>query len=641
MTMMRTPFSPSVPVFARWRGLVAWLIASLCLLAAASAAAQTDFLEPEQAFALSVRPAGEKTVALHFEIAPGYYLYRKAFHFQADGATLSDAVLPPGKVKFDETFQENVETYRGQLDLEIPVQQAPAVFELRVVAQGCADAGLCYPPMTTPLKVSLLGWGGDGTVSGAPQQSAAQQSGAVPGSSSKLSAASAGNAASAGDAAPLPAATAPDGSSRIQRILQGGSWWTTVGAFWLMGLLLSFTPCVLPMLPILSSIIAGGGPVSRWRGLSLAWVYALGMSLVYTALGVAAGLAGEGLAAALQQPWVLLLFGLLLVVLALSMFDVYELQLPHALSTRLDGASRNLPGGRFVGVFLMGGLSALIVSPCVTGPLAGALVFLSQTRDVTLAGSALFALAWGMSVPLLLLGFSAGAWLPRSGAWMHAVKRFFGLLLIAVALWIVQPVLPPQVVLLAWGLVLLVVGFMLRPFDAHPHAGAPRVWLQRALGVAALAFGVMQLAGAASGGRDAWQPLAQWTAKQTGESPAGAPALAFRSVSSVAELDELLRTAARPVMLDFYADWCVSCKEMERFTFSDPVVAQKLSGALLLKADVTANSDEHKALLKRFGLFGPPGTIFFDPRGQELLQARVIGYQAAREFENSLAKAGL
>lgn len=625
--MIRDLSFPSFPSRRAWHGYAAAVIAVMMLMLAGASPAQTEFLEPEQAFALSVRPAGDKTVALHFDIAPGYYLYRKAFRFEADGASLAAAVLPAGKVKFDETFQENVETYRDQLDFEVPVEQATQAFELRVVAQGCADAGLCYPPMTTPLKVSLVGWGGDGSVTGAPQSSAA--------------APRKGNLVSGAAAEVAQAPAVAGGSSRIERILQGGSWWTTVGAFWLMGLLLSFTPCVLPMLPILSSIIAGGGPVSRWRGLSLAWVYALGMSVIYTALGVAAGLAGEGLAAALQQPWVLLLFGLLLVVLALSMFDAYELQLPHALSSRLDGAARRLPGGRFVGVFLMGGLSALIVSPCVTGPLAGALVYLSQTRDVTLAGSALFALAWGMSVPLLLLGVSAGAWLPRSGAWMHAVKRFFGLLLIAVALWIVQPVLPGPVVLLAWGLLLLVIGFMMRPFDSHPHAGAPRVWLQRAVGVAALALGVMQLAGAASGGRDAWQPLVQWTAGRVGEARAEAPHLAFRAVNSVADLDQALRTAGRPVMLDFYADWCVSCKEMERFTFSDPAIQQKLAGALLLKADVTANGPEHKALLKRFALFGPPGTIFFDASGRELPEARVIGYQAAREFENSLAKAGL
>jgi thiol:disulfide interchange protein DsbD len=363
------------------------------------------------------------------------------------------------------------------------------------------------------------------------------------------------------------------------------------------------------------------------------------MALLYTAMGVAAGLAGEGLAAALQTPWVVLSFAALLLVLALAMFDVYELRLPHALSNQLDGMSRRLPGGQFLGVFVMGGLSALIVSPCVTAPLAGTLVFLSQSRDVVLAGTALFAMAMGMSMPLLLLGASAGHWLPRSGAWMHAVKRFFGLLLVGVALWVAQPALPPSLALALWAGLLLVVGFMLRPFDAHPHSGAPRVWLQRAAGVAALAYGLMQLAGAASGGGDALQPLRHWGGGAASTS-AAAPGLNFRRVSSVDELDQILRTTDRPVMLDFYADWCVSCKEMERFTFSDAGVQARLAKALLLKADVTANSAQDKALLQRFQLFGPPGTIFFDAQGKEN-GVRAVGFEPAEEFIKTLEKAGL
>jgi thiol:disulfide interchange protein DsbD len=439
-----------------------------------------------------------------------------------------------------------------------------------------------------------------------------------------------------------PSSPPPTDGDRVQRVLQSGSWWTAVGAFWLMGLLLAFTPCVLPMLPILSSILTGGAAVSRRRGFALAASYSLGMALVYTALGVAAGLAGEGLAAALQKPAVLAAFAALLALFSLSMFDVYELRLPSALSTRLDGASRRLPGGQMAGVFLMGGLSALIVSPCVTAPLAGALLFLSQTHDVTLAGSALFALAVGMSTPLLLLGASAGAWLPRSGAWMHAVKRFFGLVLLGVALWVVQPVLPMSVVLGLWGGLLLVGGFMLRPFDPSPHSGAPRVWLQRAVGMAALAWGVMLLGGAASGGRDPLQPLTHLArAAASAGNVANAEEPNFIKVANIAELDAQLQRAGRPVMLDFYADWCVSCKEMERFTFSDPAIRARLSKALLLKADVTANSPDDVALLKRFKLFGPPGTIFFDARGEELRGVRVIGFQNAEKFASTLDAAGV
>lgn len=623
-------------LLARFRpGALRWLLGLLTVLGASGGAhaAGDDFLDPDQAFVLATPTVRDKAVGLSFQITPGYYLYREHFKFEADGATLGEAALPAGQVKFDTTFQKNVETYHGALAFALPVQQAAGPFTLRVTYQGCAEAGLCYPPITKTFRVSLPGFGGDGTVRSQEEGEAAPS--ATP---SVLAPSEASTAAvTTADASPRPA----EPSNRIEALLKGGHWWAVVGGFWVMGLLLAFTPCVLPMLPILSSIIAGSGQAtSRRRGILLALAYSLGMALLYTAMGVAAGLAGEGLAAALQTPWVLLSFAALLLVLALAMFDVYELRLPHALSNHLDGMSRRLPGGQFLGVFVMGGLSALIVSPCVTAPLAGTLVFLSQSRDVVLAGTALFAMAMGMSMPLLLLGASAGHWLPRSGAWMHAVKRFFGLLLVGVALWVAQPALPPSLALALWAGLLLVVGFMLRPFDAHPHSGAPRVWLQRAAGVAALAYGLMQLAGAASGGSDALQPLRHWGGAAAAPAAQAASGLNFRRVASVEELDQILSTADRPVMLDFYADWCVACKEMERFTFSDAGVQARLGKALLLKADVTANTAQDKALLQRFQLFGPPGTIFFDAQGKDH-GVRAVGFEPVEEFVKTLEKAGL
>ncbi|HSI50073.1 MAG TPA: protein-disulfide reductase DsbD [Ideonella sp.] len=642
----------------RWLNLsmLPWLALCFALLLVSlmrPAHAEQEFLDPAQAFVVSAQAADDRSVGLLFKVTSGYYLYREHFQFEADGATLGEADLPKGTVKFDQTFQKNVETYHGDLSVKLPVKQASGPFTLRVVYQGCAEAGLCYPPQTLTLKVALKGFGGDGSVQVVPDvdavpDAAGANSSAAPDAKKgiDLQAAATATPATSSTASPSPApvAAAPvNEGNRVQALLQGGSLWAVWGAFWLMGLLLAFTPCVLPMLPILSSIIAGGGATSRARGFGLALAYSLGMAMIYTALGVAAGLAGEGLAAALQKPWVLMLFGLLLAGFSLSMFDVYELRLPSSLAGKLDGASRSLPGGKLVGVFLMGGLSALIVSPCVTAPLAGTLLFLSQTHDVLLAGSALFALAVGMSTPLLILGASAGAWLPRSGNWMNVVKHFFGLLLLAVALWIVQPVLPPALALVGWAALLLVTGFMLRPFDASPHSAAPRVWLQRAAGAAALVYGVLLLIGAASGGRDALQPLAHIAsgrAAGAAEPPAEA-GLPFQPIRSVAELDQALKTAGRPVMLDFYADWCVSCKEMERFTFSDAAVRSRLAGALLLKADVTANSADDKALLKRFQLFGPPGTIFFDRQGRELAPSRIIGFQDAPAFLRTLTGAGL
>ena len=609
-----------------WLRLFAALMLVFAGLQAARAA--DEFLDPNVAFKLAARAADERTVEITFTVAPAYYLYREQFKFVATGATLGTPDIPNGKVKFDETFQKNVETHRDVVRITVPVTQAEPKFQLLVSNQGCADQGLCYPPMQRGLIVSLAGYGGDGTVR---LMTAAETAALDPNApaATATSAAVAGNASSA------------DGSG-MDAALRGGKFWPVVGVFFVAGVLLSLTPCVLPMLPILSSIIVGqGAQVSRGRGFSLALSYSLGMAMVYTALGVAAGLAGEGLAATLQNPWVLTLFAAGLVALSLSMFGAYELQLPSALTGKLTQASQRLPAGRFASVFAMGGVSALIVSPCVAAPLAGALVYLSQTRDVWLGGTALFSLAAGMSIPLLLVGTSAGALLPRAGGWMTEVKRLFGLLLLGVALWTVQSVLPAGLVLALWGALMICSAVMLVSYHQHRgHRGelSKSLWRRSVAAVLAVC-GLLQLAGAASGGTDPLQPLSHLAAR--GGAAAAHAGPVFNAVRSVAELDNALRTSGRPVMLDFYADWCVSCKEMERFTFVDPAVQKKLAGALLLKADVTANNAQDRELLKRFQLFGPPGTIFFDAQGREITDTRVIGYQNSQRFLQTLGRAGL
>ena len=588
----------------RWPGVLGFFL--VCQIAPPAFAAD-DFLSPEQAFRIEARMMAPDRAEVKVHVAPGYYVYREPFRFAASSVVLGVPIIPPGKVKFDENFQKNVETYRDIVQIILPVVSASGPFVLSVSLQGCADAGLCYPPMTTDLRLDPA------VVS------------ALPG----------------------PTATAPPSAFKswfddasVDRILAGGRLWQVVLAFFGMGLLLAFTPCVLPMLPILSSLIVGThGSTSRLRGLLLAAAYGLGMALVYTSLGVAAGLAGEGFASVLQTPWAIGGFSMLLALLSLSMFDVYELRLPAAWATHWSSHSNRMPAGQLLGVFLMGGISALILSPCVTAPLAGALLFISQSGDVVQGGAALFSMASGMSVPLLLLGASAGRWVPKAGAWMHGIKRLFGVLMLAVALWLAQPVLPIAAVLGLWGLLLLLAGFLLRPFNSHgQHRHALRSALQRAVGVIALALGLMQIVGAASGGNDPLRPLAHLGVAVS--APASKPV--FQRIDDVAALDEaLLAAAGRPVMLDFYADWCVSCKEMERFTFSHHQVAARLAGAVLLKADVTGNSEGHRALLRRFRLFGPPGTLFFDRSGQEIAAARVVGFQGAERFKQTLGLAGL
>ena len=611
-------------LFTLWLRCFAVVLVFAGMMPAARAA--DEFLDPEVAFKLGARTVDDRSVEVVVTAVPGYYLYREQFKFDAPGATLGAPVMPEGKTKFDETFQKNVETYRDAVRITIPVQQAPARFRLLVTNQGCADKGLCYPPMQRGIEIGLKGFGGDGSARALTVDETLQT---APSSTAQTADSRAG--------APTPSAA---GNDKLDSALRDGKFWPVVGVFLIAGVLLSLTPCVLPMLPILSSIIVGeGSRVSRWRGFALAVSYSLGMALVYTALGVAAGLAGAGLAAALQNPWVLGAFALGLVALALSMFGVYELQLPAGFTGRMTGVSQRLPAGRFVPVFVMGGLSALIVSPCVAAPLAGALVYLSQTGDVLLGGSALFSLAAGMSVPLLLVGASAGALLPRTGAWMNEVKRLFGMLLLGVALWTVQSVLPAALTLALWGALLISVAVSLvSQTHGHQHGGWSRSLWRRCAAAVIGVIGMLQLAGAVSGGSDPLQPLSHLSRRAE---PGGATAPLFTTLRNVAELDNALRTAGRPVMLDFYADWCVSCKEMERFTFSDPAVQRKLAGALLLKADVTANNAQDRELLKRFGLFGPPGTIFFDASGREVAGARIVGFQNSAQFLKTLQSAGL
>ena len=628
---------------ALMRRLMPALVLLLTLASALLAvpARADDFLDPDQAFKVDVQLTGDREFQLNFTIAPGYYMYRDQFKLEPAGATLGDIAWPTPKRKFDETFQKEVETYRDRLSIKVPVtalQVAP--LKLVLTGQGCADKGLCYPPMKSELTLGLKGFGGDGGVKIGAAPDALSGFGVSNAVASTPAAAATGNAEGA-----VAGAAASRSSSPLDEVLASGRLWLVIGAFFAAGVLLSLTPCVLPMLPILSSIIVGqGGTPSRARGFFLAFSYSLGMALLYTALGVAAGLAGGGLAAYLQKPWVLTLFALLLIGFSLSMFGVYEIQLPSRFTGGVSDATQRLPAGKFFSVFVMGALSALIVSPCVAAPLAGALLYISQTGNVAVGGLALFALAWGMSVPLLLLGLSAGTLLPRAGPWMETVKYFFGLLLLSVALWIVQPVLPAVIAQLLWGALLIALAALLGLFQ-RVETNTPRVWLRKSAAVAAMVFGVSQFIGVAAGGTDTLKPLAGVVGAGKGAATAvatGEPvAVNFRKVKSVAELDEALRTAGKPVMLDFYADWCVSCKEMERFTFTDARVQAKLAGALLLKADVTANNAEDRELLKRFKLFGPPGTIFFDPKGEELAGARVIGFQDADRFLQSLQAAGL
>jgi thioredoxin:protein disulfide reductase len=591
---------------------------------------QEQFLEPDAAFRLSVAARDPTHLAVRFDVAPGYYLYRERIAAMATppDALAAPVVLPRGQVKFDTTLAKEVETFHDELSISLPVQPGRA-FTLRIDNQGCAEKGLCYAPMQRSFHVEP-GPQDDWRITPIVDAAAAE-----------------GVDVPALDPAPVdvPAPATPadaEEPGHFANALQSRSLWRIGAVFLLAGLALAFTPCVLPMIPILSSIIMGPGQaVSAARGFSLAAAYSLGMALVYTALGMAAGLLGEGLAGALQNAWVHGAFALLLGALALSMFGLYELQVPGAIQSRIGQWSNRLQGGQHVSVFLMGGLSALIVGPCVAAPLAGALVYISQTRDVAIGGVALFALACGMSVPLLLVGVSAGSLLPRAGAWMERVKHLFGVLLLGVALWMVSPVLPAWALMLLLSVALLGLAVWLGAFERLPEGAVFRRHLAKGAGLMLALMSSLELIGAASGGRDPLQPLRFTSPGFAQAAPVASGRLGFETVSGWQGLEKAIRRSAKPVMLDVYADWCVSCKELEALTFADDRVRERLAGLTLVRLDVTGNSAEDKAIMKRYGVFGPPALLFFHPEGRELTDARVVGYQAPDRFLKTLSRVNL
>ncbi|KML47276.1 thiol:disulfide interchange protein [Burkholderia cepacia] len=579
------------------------------------ARAADDFLDPSVAFKFSASESPGQ-VDVHFKVASGYYLYRERFAFavKSGQATLGEPQFPAGHVKFDQTFQKNVETYRDEVVVHVPVKQASGPFELAVTSQGCADEGICYPPAEHVVKV-------DGAALGA--------------------ASSSGEAAASGSW--FDKVTSADFA---QSLLEGQGFFTIIALYFVAGVVLSLLPCSYPMIPIVSAIIIGQGTrATHARGFALSLTYVVGMALVYTVLGIAAALVGQSLGAWLQNPWVLGAFGVLLAAFAVSLISGKDIALPARWQNGASEASSARQGGHFIAVAAMGALSALVVGACMTAPLFAVLAFIAHTGNALLGGAALFAMGLGLGVPLLVVGVGAGTVLPRAGAWMDGVKVFFGIVLLAAALWIVWPVLAGGLKMVLAALWLLIAAAALGLFT--PNAGAASIWrrLGRGVGAALAIWAATLLVGLAAGSTDPVKPLAVLAARTVasgGTAAAGAAAQdgpAFASVRSSGELDALLKTSGQPVMLDFYADWCVSCKEMEHLTFTDARVQARLAQLHLVRADVTANNPDDQALLKRFNLFGPPGIIFFDRSGNEI--GRVVGYQAAETFLRSLDRAAV
>ena len=555
---------------------------------------EDQVLTPDQAFKLTISPQDKSTVQASFTIAPGHYLYRDRIKFESKNATIDRIDLPKGEIKKDPNFGE-MEVFHQSFVAKIVLKNIPNNLQkvtLQASFQGCSEKGLCYSPIHKTIEVAL--------------------------SSNTVN----------------PGITKSN-DDQATTLLKGGKLWLIIIGFFSFGLLLALTPCVLPMIPILSGIIVGDKKVhhhatSRLHAFNLSLAYVFGMSLSYSLAGVAAGLSGQLLSNALQSPWMLGSTALVFVFLSFSMFGFYELRLPSGIENRMVNVANGIKGGQFIGVFTMGALSALIVSPCVAAPLAGALIYISQTHDVLLGGIALFALSIGMGVPLLLIGASAGHVLPKAGIWMTTVRNFFGILMLGVAIYMISPVIPLSLQMILWAALLIIPAIYLHALDPLPENSSAPSRLLKGIGIMLLALGVTMIIGAASGAKSAWQPLAGLTAQKTNQTSS---ALSFKRIHSIGELEANLQNAkGKLVMLDFYADWCVACKELEQFTFSDPAVKQALQDAVLLQADVTANSPEEVALLNRFKLFGPPGIIFFNKSGKEITPLKVIGYQSPEDF---------
>ncbi|WP_376693818.1 protein-disulfide reductase DsbD [Wenzhouxiangella sp. EGI_FJ10409] len=573
---------------------------------------QRQALPAEQAFRIEAIEDGPDRLLVRASAQPDYYLYRESFSFRIDDAevAVSAVDLPPGEPKTDEYFGET-RVYFGEA--EIPVRlERPAggerEIELEVNFQGCLDEGICYPPMTRSIPVTLPAAEND---AGSPQAVTAPSAG--PGAVSEEA---------------VEAVMPQSEQDRLAAALSGRPL-VAVGLFLVAGLLLAFTPCVFPMVPILSGLIAGEGDrMTTGRAFRLSLVYVLAMALVYTLFGIVAGLFGQNLQAVFQHPAVLIGFAGLFVVLSLAMFGFYELQLPPAVQTRLNEWSNRAEGGTLLGAGIMGALSALVVGPCVAPALMGALIYIGQSGDAVLGGLALFAMAIGMGIPLIVWGTSAGRLLPRAGGWMNAVKAVFGVGLLALAIWMLERVLPGAVIMLLWGALAIASGVYLGALTRlDPGAGGwHKLW--QALGLMLLLVGAAQFVGALSGGRDWTRPLHHLVGAGGG---AAVEAPAFREVDTLEQLQAAVAASDRPVFLDFYADWCVDCVRMERRTFPDPAVAERLGDFTLLKADITAYNDAHKAMLEHFGLIGPPAYLFFRD-GEELERFRMFGFLGPDEF---------
>ncbi len=565
---------------------------------------QDELLPEDQAFQFFATVKDANTLHVNWVIADGYYLYKEKTKISlanSPSVQLGEITIPKGIPFHDEAFGQ-VSIFYNELSFDVPLIRAsksPQSITLIAKYQGCAERGVCYPPMESKIELQL------------PE---ALSINALPPSKVKLSE-----------------------QDQIFQSLQSDSFALTLLSFFGFGLLLAFTPCIFPMIPILSGIIVGQGEsVTTRKAFLLSLSYVLASALTYTVFGILAALFGSNLQVIFQEPWIIALFSGIFILLSLSMFGFYSLELPKAFQAKIHDSSDQHRDGSYFGAAIMGALSSLIVGPCVAAPLAGALIYIGQTGDVVLGGSALFVMGFAMGSPLLLLGASAGSLLPKAGHWLNSTKAIFGVLMLAVSVWMLDRILPAQVTMLLSACLLIIPAIYLRATEplADHLSGWHKLW--KGLGVIMLIYGILLLIGLSMGNSNPLQPLKGIGNKASIQQHEG---LSFKKITSLNDLDKILeqaKTNNQWVMLDFYADWCISCKEMEAYTFTDKKVKNKLSSFVLIQADVTKNNADDQALLKKFGLIGPPAILFFGPDKQERKASRVIGYQQTDVFLDTI-----
>ena len=568
----------------------------------------------DEAFSFSVDIKDQHTLFGRFVIADGNYIYRDKIKFEISGEhpiQLQDYTLPAGENKIDEIFGPT-EVYHHDTDVVLPLNRIEPAQEITLTAhyQGCSETfNICYPPTKKQFTLQLAE---TSQLALTPQTQTSTE----------------------------PVLELPfSEQDKIAHSLANDGIGTIILGFFGLGLLLAFTPCVFPMIPILSSIIVGEGEhITTRRAFVLSLIYVLAMSVTYTLAGVITGLLGENLQSLLQNPWVIGSFSALFVILSFSMFGLYELQLPHALQNRLHQMSHNQEGGKLLGVGLMGLLSGLIVGPCLAPPLAGALIFIGQHGDPILGGTALFALSMGMGIPLIIIGTSAGSLLPKAGGWMNSIKYIFGVLMLALAIWLLERIIPESVALLLWGSLFIITAIYLGALNTLNIESSGWEKLLKGSGMIVLIYGSLLIIGGASGSRSIWQPLQGLTMAAASDNSVRSHGIMFTQINNLDELNQQLTQYERIAMLDLYADWCTDCKTMELTTFQDPNVIETMNNMTKLQVDLTDNTDEHKALLKEFGLFGPPTLLFFDANGNEYKQYRLVGAIDAEGLLQHLAK---